>query len=234
MLVLGGNQPRLASRSHGPVKPRLVQLAVNQAPIIDMPSAGQSADVAAAANGTDRTGLVIKLQRELKRVDCYTGSASGDWDESTRTALANFNARIGARLALNEPKSKFLTLVVSYGNIACGPPCTNGYIPNADGKCTVPEQFANANPTTPISASGGTADTIADSTGPWTASVAPASQEPFTATPMSPMPVTPTDTPLTTIEIIPSDQSGPRPRKTSGWGSAAFGIGLQSAAQSQN
>jgi hypothetical protein len=234
MLVFGGNQPGPASRSSEPGKPRLVQLALNQAPITDMSFAGQKADAAVAANDTDQTGLVVKLQRELKRVGCYSGSASGDWDESTRTAMANFNARIGARLALNESQSKFLTLVASYGNLACGPPCTIGYIPNADGKCTIPEQFANVYPTAPISASEGTADTKADSTGPWTASVAPASQVPFAATPMSPVPVTPTDTPLTTIAIIPSDQSGPPARKTSGWGSAAFGIGLQPAAQSQN
>jgi putative transposase len=43
-----------------------------------------------------------------------------------------------------------------------------------------------------------------------------------------PMPVapTPTNTPLTTIAIIPNDQPIPQGRKTSGWGNAAFGLGL--------
>jgi hypothetical protein len=109
-----------------------------------------------------------------------------------------------------------------------------GYIPNIDGKCTVPAQFANAYPTTSISAPEAPADTNATSTGPWSASVAPAPQVPFATSPMSPMPVTPTKTPLTTIAIIPSDQPIRQVRKTSGWGNAAVGLGLQAGAPSQS
>jgi hypothetical protein len=234
MLARGDDQPATAGPSREPVKARLVQLAQNQAQITDRPSAGQTeADASVVTSDTDRTELVVKLQRELKRVGCYAGTASGDWDELTRSAMEGFDARIGARLALKMPEPKFLTLIAGYGNRACGPPCMIGYIPNIDGKCTVPAQFANAYPTPPISSPEATADTNATSTGSWTASVAPASQVPFATSPMSPMPVTPTNTPLTTIAIIPSDQPVPQVRKTSGWGNAAFGLGLQAGAPSQ-
>jgi hypothetical protein len=124
-----------------------------------------------------------------------------------------------------------LTLVASYRNRACRPPCPIGHLPDADGTCTVPAQFANADPTPPPEA---TADSPAVSPGPRTASVAPASQETFATSPMSPMPVTPppTNTPLTTIAIIPSHQ--PIPQETSVWGNAAFGLGLQPGAPSQS
>jgi hypothetical protein len=219
--VHGAAQPaEAASRLREPVK-----LAQNQLPITDMPFTSQGeADASVLTSDSDRTALVIKLQRELKRVGCYTGSASGDWDDPTRSAMAAFDDHIGARLSLKAPEPKFLTLVAGYGNRACGPPCIVGYIPDADGKCTAPAQFANADPTPPISVPEATADSPAVSTGPWPASVAPASQP--TISPMSPMPVMPT----TTIAIIPNDQPIPQDRKTSGWGNAAFGLGLQSGA----
>jgi hypothetical protein len=230
MLARGEDQPATVGPSREPVKPPLVQLAQNQAQITDMPSGGQTeADTSVVTSDTDRTELVVKLQRELKRVGCYEGSASGDWDEPTRSAMAGFDARIGARLMLKVPDPKFLTLVAGYGNRACGSRCMIGYVPDADGKCTIPAQFANAYPTTPNPAPEAPADTNGTSTGSWTASVAPAPQVPFATSPMSPMPVTPANTPLTTVATIPSDQPIPQVRKTSGWGSAAFGIGLQSA-----
>jgi hypothetical protein len=100
----------------------------------------------------------------------------------------------------------------------------------------VPVQFANADPTPPVPETETSAAGPSVSTGSWTASVAPTSQQTFAASPMSPMPVTPTptNTPLTTIAVIPSRQPIPQARKTSGWGSAAFGLGLQSGAPSQS
>jgi hypothetical protein len=238
-LVRGNDQPPdagPASRLPEPAKPRLVDLAQNEAPISDVPSTGQAEAVATVvANGTDRTALVIKLQRELKRVGCYAGSGSGDWDDPTRRAMATFDARIGARLSLKAPEPKFLTLVAGYRNRACGPPCPLGHLPDEDGKCTVTAQFANADPTTPVSAPEATAANPSTSTGSWTASVAPTSPQTFATSPMSPMPMTktPTNTPLTTIAILPNPTI-PQARKTSGWGNAAFGLGFQSGAPSQS
>jgi hypothetical protein len=121
--VDGANQPAEAvSRLREPVK-----LTQNQLPIIDMPSAGQGeADASVITSDSDRTALVTKLQRELKRVGCYAGNASGDWDDPTRSAMAAFDDRIGARLSLKAPEPKFFTLVAGYGNRACGPPCIVG------------------------------------------------------------------------------------------------------------
>jgi hypothetical protein len=239
VLVHGDDQPteaQPASRSREHAKPRLIEVAQNEAPIIDMPSTGQvEADTTIVANDIDRTALVIKLRRELKRVGCYAGSGSGDWDDPTRRAMAAFDARIGARLSLKAPEPKFLTLVASYRNRACGPPCPLGHLPDANGKCTVPPQFAIADPATPISAPEATAASHAVSTGPWTASVAPASPQTFAASPMSPMPVTPTSTstPLTTIAVLPN-RAIPQARKTSGWGNAGFGIRHQPVSSSQS
>jgi hypothetical protein len=237
VLVHGDDEPaeaQLASRLREPAKPRMIEFAQNEALISNLPSTGQAEAVATiVANDSDRTALVIKLQRELKRLGCYTGTGSGDWDDPTRRAMAAFDARIGARLSLKAPEPKFLTLVASYRNRACGPPCPLGHLPDADGKCTVPPQFADADPTTPVSAPEAMAESRAVSTESWTASVAPAS--PQTASPMSPVPVAPTstNTPMTIIAIIPN-QPIPQARKTSGWGNAAFGIRHQFGVSSQS
>jgi hypothetical protein len=179
-LVRGGDRPSdggPASRQSDPAKPRLVELAQNQAPVTNMPATGQV--VTAIANDSDRTALAIKLQQELKRVGCYSGSTSGDWDIPTRNAMGAFDDHIGARLSLTAPEPKFLTLVADYRNRACGALCPLGHLPDADGTCTVPAQFANADPTPPPEA---TADSQAVSPGPRTA---PASQQTLAASPMS-------------------------------------------------
>ncbi len=67
----------------------------------------------AAAPG-DKAALALDVQKELKRVGCYSGEVDGKWGDGTRTALNDFATRAKVSLSADEPTQSALdTLTAS-------------------------------------------------------------------------------------------------------------------------
>ncbi len=107
-------------------------VVVTIAPRAPEPAAKVAATSALAG---DRVALTRELQRELKRVGCYDGEASGVWTPMTRGAMKAFTARINAALPVEEPDMILLTLVQGQGDKVCGQGCPSGQALVADGRC---------------------------------------------------------------------------------------------------
>ena len=82
-----------------------------------------------------RRELVRDLQRELKRVGCFEGEATGTWGPTTKKAMTAFTERVNATLPLDEPDYILLTLVQGHAAPACGKSCPSEQAMNEDGKC---------------------------------------------------------------------------------------------------
>ena len=54
-----------------------------------------------------RVNLALELQRELKRIGCYTGGLDGDWGRGSQSALRRFSNQAGLRLG-TQPSQKAL------------------------------------------------------------------------------------------------------------------------------
>jgi hypothetical protein len=60
----------------------------------------------------------LDVQRELKRVGCYTGGLDGDWGSGSRRALTRFNERTGKSLG-TEPTATVLAEVQATRSRVC-------------------------------------------------------------------------------------------------------------------
>jgi hypothetical protein len=69
----------------------------------------------------DRASLVRALQRELKRVGCYSGEISGVWTTSSRMAMKSFTDHVNASLPIDNPDQVLLSLVRGHAEKACAP-----------------------------------------------------------------------------------------------------------------
>ena len=67
--------------------------------------------------------LARQIQSELKRVGCYSGRLDGSWGDRSRSAMANFIARVNASLPTNEPDVFLLSLIKGQTQAVCGPAC---------------------------------------------------------------------------------------------------------------
>lgn len=124
-------------------------LASRADPLATLPTAA-TADLPltnVAADGPEQDAqIVLQLQQQLRRVGCFKGKLHGRWDAGTRRAMARFNDRVNARMALDSPNPILLTLVEKYDNRACGTPCNPGTSPNALGQCVSTQIVAAAAP----------------------------------------------------------------------------------------
>ena len=75
------------------------------------------------------------LHRELKRVGCYSGEISSEWNSASKKAMKAFLERVNAKLPVEQPDHILLTLVKGHGAEACGKGCPAGQASNDDGKC---------------------------------------------------------------------------------------------------
>ena len=91
-----------------------------------------------------RRELVSDIQRELKRVGCYDGTADGQWNGSTKRAMGSFAERVNASLPYEEPDLILLTLVKGQRGLACGKDCPAGQGHNDNGHCTPNSILARA------------------------------------------------------------------------------------------
>jgi hypothetical protein len=57
---------------------------------------------------TGKAALALDVQKELKRVGCYTGEVDGKWGDGARTALKDFATRAKITLSTDEPTQSAL------------------------------------------------------------------------------------------------------------------------------
>jgi hypothetical protein len=74
--------------------------------------------------GRDAVGR--QLQKELRRVGCYSGELNGVWTTSTRQAMKAFTDRVNAMLPIDQPDGILLALVQGHPDKVCGAPCPAG------------------------------------------------------------------------------------------------------------
>ena len=67
-----------------------------------------------------RITLARDIQRELKRVGCYDGDVSGEWNAGTRRAMKTFVEKVNAALPTDEPDHILRTMVQGHPGNACG------------------------------------------------------------------------------------------------------------------
>ena len=188
MIVLA--QAGTAASVTGPVTPStsaaVVTGSVNGRQVVAQTPAASGA----ATRQPSRTELAQALQRELKRVGCYSGDANGEWTPATRQAMNAFLQRLNASLPTAEPDFILLTLVQGQTTIACTGSCPIGQSMADSGHCVPAPTLAQRNsqpvaidrtapPQTPMASAAGKApEGNAQSTPQWRTAVTPAKAPP--------------------------------------------------------
>jgi hypothetical protein len=67
----------------------------------------------------DRVAIARELQRELKRVGCYSGDINGVWTTSSRMAMKSFIDAVNAALPIDNPDYVLLSLVQQRQDTVC-------------------------------------------------------------------------------------------------------------------
>jgi Putative peptidoglycan binding domain len=79
--------------------------------------------------------LTKELQRQLRRVGCYSGEIDGVWTQSTRRAMQTFTNRVNATLPVERPDHVLLAILQSQPDRICNKPCPLGENLAPDGRC---------------------------------------------------------------------------------------------------
>ena len=79
--------------------------------------------------------LTRELQRQLRRVGCYTGDINGAWTQSTQRAMKAFLTRVNATLPTALPDQFLLALVQNAPDKGCKLPCAPDESSASDGRC---------------------------------------------------------------------------------------------------
>jgi hypothetical protein len=83
----------------------------------------------------DRPALARQIQRQLKRIGCYSGHVTGAWTPSVRQAMTTLMDRANASLPIDQPDPVLLAMVESQSAAACSKACPAGQGRAADGRC---------------------------------------------------------------------------------------------------
>jgi hypothetical protein len=83
----------------------------------------------------DPVRFVREVQRELKRVGCYSQDIDGEWRPATRRAMKDFTDRANAVLPLDRPDPVLLALLQSQTSVLCGNTCPAGQDLTKDNRC---------------------------------------------------------------------------------------------------
>jgi len=113
------------------------------------PVSTKAPSVAAAQPPRDkpRAELVRDLQRELRRIGCYSGEVNGEWTANGKRALRAFLDHVGSRVQIDEPDLIQLTLVRGFSGVACRP--ANGQMMATKQPPLTPATTIMAQPTAP-------------------------------------------------------------------------------------
>lgn len=93
------------------------------------------------ATGEAQRVLTRNIQRELKRVGCYSGDIDGEWSAATRTAMSAFNETVRVQFPVATPDYILLTLLQGQTDRACG-----RTDPSITAKVPTPRQIVRAVP----------------------------------------------------------------------------------------
>ncbi|MGJ4928170.1 caspase family protein [Bradyrhizobium sp. HKCCYLS2038] len=108
--------------------------------------------------GLSDSELATSLQLQLRRVGCFDGAASGNWDDASTRALTQFNGYARTNLETSAPSLAALEVLKARTSRACPLSCETGYRtngescvkivcqggsqPRADGSCEPTEKSA--------------------------------------------------------------------------------------------
>ncbi len=164
--------------------------------------------------GRDAIGRL--LQKELRRVGCYSGELNGEWTMSTRRAMKDFIERVNATLPIDQPDGILLALVQGHPGKVCGVPCPAGEGLSRDALC-VPSAILAMTGRTKI------AVTTKKST-PTIAGVAPSTSHPgdVALVDAAPAAATTAPGPTTRRRIAQKNWRPPSVRRERNWASALF------------
>ncbi len=79
--------------------------------------------------------LIREIQRQLKRIGCYQGDASGVWTSSVRQSMRVLTERANASLPIDRPDPVLLAMVQNQAPGACSAACPAGQDRVAGGRC---------------------------------------------------------------------------------------------------
>jgi len=97
--------------------------------------ADKSVNVASLAAGPPQADVTKSVQSELRRVGCLTGSADGNWSNSSQRSLSQFNRYAGTRLDTKVASVDTLDTIKLKSSRVCPLVCEHGF--QADGdRCT--------------------------------------------------------------------------------------------------
>ena len=92
-------------------------------------------NVAALAAGPPQADVTKSVQAELRRVGCLSGSADGNWNNSSQRSLTQFNRYAGTRLDTKVASVDTLDTIKLKSSRVCPLVCEHGF--QADGdRCT--------------------------------------------------------------------------------------------------
>ena len=135
-------QPSLAVAAVNAASPQMAPWTTTVVP--EQRSADRRMTSSKAASEDQRIVLVKDLQAQLKRVGCYEGEVNGQWNASTKRAMATFTDRVNASLPIQNPDYILLTLVQGHRGNACGSSCPAGEALNEARRC-VPDAIIAQN-----------------------------------------------------------------------------------------
>ena len=114
-----------------PKAPEAWPVVVNQVTMTPAVSTTQKAPAGEEA----RRELVRDIQKELKRVGCYDGEASGHWSHTTTRAMATYVGGSNASLPVDKPDVALLAMLrAEAGSNGCAASCGPGQT-SAGGAC---------------------------------------------------------------------------------------------------
>jgi Caspase domain len=133
-------------KSDAKPKPAEVQVAAlpPPEPIVIPPAVTEPDPPALVAPTAPTTELIISMQRELKRVGCYTGAEDGKWGRKADAALLEYNRVSGAKLESLKPSEEVLAILQSAGNKSCADNVIvpqKSFVPKAKIVVRKPETF---------------------------------------------------------------------------------------------
>jgi uncharacterized caspase-like protein len=113
--------------------------AASESVVADKASAPVPADkavnVAALAAGPPQADVTKSVQAELRRVGCLSGSADGNWNNTSQRSLTQFNRYAGTRLDTKVASVDTLDTIKLKSSRVCPLVCEHGF--QADGeRCT--------------------------------------------------------------------------------------------------
>src|SRR3954466_14545519 len=94
--------------------------------------ADKSVNVASLAAGPPQADVTKSVQSELRRVGCLTGSADGNWTNSSQRSLTQFNRYAGTRLDTKVASVDTLDTIKLKSSRVCPLVCEHGF--QADGE----------------------------------------------------------------------------------------------------